>query len=221
MIVLKNATVAYSKDYDALLGVNLTINSGERIGIVGEAGSGKTALLRVIAGLENLKCGSVYINDVPLKKINFLTDVSLGYITTKATFFERKTVYYNLAWILKTRKVPKREREAKVRAVLDEFEISYLADMKVNSLSPLERRQVQIARLALRPIDILLCDEIFDGKDEDLQKQVKKSLMTLINKDPKDKIVVISSEDEKLISDLVGKIYHIDGGSIVGNTNEK
>lgn len=221
MIVLKNATLAYTKDYDALLDINLTIDTGERIGIVGERGSGKTALLRVIAGLEVLKCGQVYINDLPIKKVKFFNDVNLGYITTNATFFEKKTVYDNFAWILKTRKVPKRDREARVRAVLDEFELSYLADMRVNSLSPLERRQVQIARLALRPVDIVLCDQIFDGEDKDIVDQTKKCLQILLNREPKQKTVIMACEDEKLIADMVDKVYHIDGGSIVELADEK
>ena len=117
--------------------------------------------------------------------------------------------------------MPRREREARVRAVLDEFEISYLTDVKVNTLNPLERRLVQIARLALRPLDILLCDEILEGTDEDMIKQMKKALITLINKDPVQKTVVIASENENLVRDLVEKVYYIDGGSIVGQENEK
>lgn len=221
MITLTNVTLAYSKDYDALANVNLEIANGQKIALVGESGSGKTALLRLIAGLDPLKNGSVLINDTPLKKVNFLTDVSLGYITTNPTFFERKTVYYNFVWILKNRKVPRRDREAKVRAVLDEFEISYLADIKVNKLNPLERRLVQIARLALRPLDILLCDNIFDGIEDDMLKQVKKVLLILINKEPAQKTVIIAGEAEELIKDLVDKVYYITGGSIMEPENEE
>ncbi len=222
MLELKNATLAYSKDYDALLDVNMVINNGERVALVGPAGSGKTALLRVIAGLETLKCGGVYYDDVPQKKVNFLHGVSLGYLSSRATFFERKSVYKNFMWILKTRKYPKKTREPIIRQVLEDFEISYLADMKVNSLSPLERRQVQMARLAMRPLDILLVDDILEGNDEDLTREVKKSLGVLISKQPAESLVLISSSNEDLVDDLVTRKYYIDSGSVSENqTPEK
>lgn len=221
MIVLKNATLSYSKDYSALMDINLQIKAGERVGIVGDHGSGKTALLRLLAGLESLKCGKVYIRDIPIKKVNFMTDISLGYVTPNATFFERKSVYDNFLWILKSRKVPKKEREGIIRAVLEEFELSYLADMKINMLNPLERRQVQVARLALRPLDIILVDDIFIGNDEDFLKQIKKTIKILFNREPKEKTIIMACENEDLIKEFVQKVYHIDGGAMVEQGNEE
>lgn len=220
MIVLKNVVLAYSKDYNVLMNVNLTVKAGERVAIVGSEDAGKTALLRIIAGLEVVKSGEVYIHDKPIKMINFANDVNLGYITEAPVFFERKTVFDNLAWVLKNRKVPKREWETRVRAVLDEFELSYLSNLKVCSLSKLERRQIQIARLALRPIDILLCDDIFADPDAEVVRQTKKCLRTLIEKEPKQKTIVFSAENEQSIGDFVNKIYHLEGGCLEELENE-
>ena len=221
MIVLKNVVLAYSKDYNALMNVNLTVAEGERVAIVGSEGAGKTALLRTIAGLEILKSGEVYIHDIPSKKVDFANDVNLGYVTEAPVFFERKTVFDNLAWVLKNRKVPKREWETQVRAVLDEFELSYLTDLKVCTLSKLERRQVQIARLALRPIDILLCDDIFADPDAEIVKQTKKCLKILIDKEPKNKTIVFSAENEQSVGDFVSKIYYLNGGCLEERKNGK
>lgn len=221
MIVLKNITLAYSKDYNALMNVSLTIHEGERVAIVGSEGAGKTALLRTIAGLEILKSGEAYIHDIPIKRVDFANNINLGYITEAPVFFERKTVFDNLAWVLKNRKIPKREWETRVRAVLDEFELSYLADLKVCTLSKLERRQVQIARLALRPIEILLCDDIFADPDAEIVKQTKKCLQILIDKEPKQKTIVFSAENEQSINDFANKIYHLNGGCLEENGNEK
>ncbi len=221
MIVLKNVVVAYSKDYNALMNVNLTVKNGERVAIIGNEGAGKTALLRLIAGLETLKSGEAYIRDVPVSKVDFATNVNLGYITQAPVFFERKTVFDNLAWVLKNRKVPKREWETRVRAVLNEFELSYLADLKIGTLSRLERRQVQIARLALRPIDILLCDDIFDDPDGEIVKQTKKCLQILLDKDPAQKTIIFASENEQVLGDLVQKVYYLNGGCLSEKNNEK
>lgn len=221
MIVLKNVVVAYSKDYNALMNVNLAVKNGERIAIIGNEGAGKTALLRLIAGLEVLKSGEVYIRDMPVSKVDFSTRVNLGYITQAPVFFERKTVFDNLAWVLKNRKVPKREWETRVRAVLDEFELSYLADLKMGTLSRLERRQVQIARLALRPIEILLCDDVFDDPDAEIVKQTKKCLQILLAKEPIQKTIIFASENEQVVSDLVEKVYYLSGGCLSEKNNEE
>ncbi len=221
MIVLKNVVLAYSKDYNALMNVNLSVKAGERIAIVGNEGAGKTALLRIIAGLEIIKSGEVYIHDKPLSKVDFSSDVNLGYITEVPVFFERKTVAHNLAWVLKNRKIPKREWETRVRAVLDEFELSYLANLRVGTLSKLERRQVQIARLALRPIEILLCDDILNDSDQEVVRQTKKCLKMLIDREPKQKTIVFSAEDEQSVAEFVDKVYLLNDGCIEEKTNGK
>lgn len=221
MIKLKNVVLAYSKDYNALMNVSLTIQQGERVAIVGGENAGKTALLRTIAGLEILKSGEVYIRDMPIKRVDFANNVNLGYITEAPIFFERKTVADNLNWVLKNRKVPKREWESRVRAVLDEFELSYLLELKMSTLSKLERRQIQIARLALRPIDILLCDDIFSDPDPEIVKQTKKCLATLIEREPKNKTIVYAAEDEASVAGLVDKIYHLNGGCIEEENDEE
>jgi len=221
MIVLKNVVLAYSKDYNVLMDINLSVKAGERVAIIGSEDAGKTALLRIIAGLEVVKSGEVYLHGKPIKNINFASDVNLGYITETPVFFERKTVFDNLAWVLKNRKVPKREWETRVRAVLDEFELSYLSNLKVCTLSALERRLVQIARLALRPIEILLCDDIFGNSESEAVRQTKKCLQTLINKEPKQKTIVFSAESERFVSEFVDQIYHLNGGCFEEQKNEQ
>lgn len=220
MIVLKNVVVAYSKDYNALMNVNLRVPSGARVAIIGSEGAGKTALLRTIAGLEIPKKGEVYIHDTPIAKVDFATHVNLGYITQAPVFFERKTVYQNLAWVLKNRKVPRVERESRVRAVLDEFELSYLADLKICSLSRLERRQVQIARLALRSLDILLCDDIFGDPDSEVVKQTKKCLQILLDKDSQQKTVIFAAEERGVVEEFADKVYYLSGGCLSESENE-
>lgn len=214
MIELKNVYLGYNKEYYALFDINLKFQKGDRAIIVGENGSGKTSLLRVIAGLENVQKGEVYIDNTPLKNIDFSKDVSLGYLSSKPIFYENKTVLKNLMWALKIRGEEKEKQEEKALAVLKEYDIEHLKDEKVGRLCKSDRRLVQIARLALRPLDILLCDE-FDLQDntqitEDMIKAQKK----LIDAEHKDKIVIIACENVGCFKDIINREIKMVSGSI-------
>ncbi|MBR7090829.1 MAG: ATP-binding cassette domain-containing protein, partial [Clostridia bacterium] len=154
MLELKNVFLAYNREYYALFDINLTLNKGDHLAIIGDTGSGKTALLRAISGLEKLNKGDIYINNTNLNKINFETDISLGYISTKPVFFENKTVEKNLEWVLKQRNIDKAYWDSIITQVLEEYGISTLRKVRINTLCRSDKRLVQIARLALRPIDI-------------------------------------------------------------------
>ena len=214
MIELKNVYLGYNKEYYALFDINLKFQKGDRAVIVDENGSGKTSLLRVIAGLENVQKGEVYIDNTPLKNIDFSKDVSLGYLSSKPIFYENKTVLKNLMWALKIRGEEKEKQEEKALAVLKEYDIEHLKDEKVGRLCKSDRRLVQIARLALRPLDILLCDE-FDLQDntqitEDMIKAQKK----LIDAEHKDKIVIIACENIGCFKDIINREIKMVSGSI-------
>lgn len=221
MIVLKSVDLAYSKDYNALMNIDLHVKAGESVGIIGAHESGKTALLRLIAGLEKQKKGEAFIKDTPIKKINFARDVSLGYLTNRAVFFERKSVYKNLEWALKVHKVNKKERQQRIQKVLADFEISNLEKEKVSSLCESDKRLVQIARMALRPLEIILCDDVLSGEDTATQEKIKSALKKLFALSPKDKIIIMTSEDENICKEYVTRIIHMDSGCFVEKQDEE
>lgn len=214
MIELKNIYLGYNKEYYALFDINLKVENGEKIALVGDEGSGKTSLLRLIAGLEKQQKGEVYIDNTPINKVDFKSGVSLGYMSSKAVFFENKTVFKNLTWILKVHQIDKSVWEEKVEAVLEEFGILHLKDERVGRLCRSDRRLVQIARLALRPLDILLCDDIEISNDDKTTSKVVSALKKLISKDKKDKIVIIACSDLKTFENFVDRSTKIVSGSI-------
>ncbi len=214
MIELKNVCLGYNKEYLALCNINLKIEDGERVALVGEEGSGKTALLRLIAGLDKHKEGEVFLNGTSIEKVDFLNDVHLGYLSSKAVFFENKTVEKNLAWALKVHKVPKPEWKEKIDFVLSEFKISHLKKERVVRLSKSDRRLVQMARLALRPLDILLCDDIEMNKDERTFLTLNTALRKLIDMDNKDKTVILTCCNPKSCKGIVSRKIKMVSGSI-------
>ena len=100
MLSIKNLYLKYTKEYYALNDINLDVAVGESVALVGEENSGKTSLLRVIAKLEGFDSGEIYINKIPIKKIDFKTDINVGYVPYCPVFLENKTVYENFKYIL-------------------------------------------------------------------------------------------------------------------------
>lgn len=221
MIELKNVCLGYNKEYFALCDINLEIKKGERIALIGKEGSGKTALLRLIAGLDKHQQGEVYIDNTPIQRVDFKNQVSLGYLSSKAVFFENKTVEKNLIWALKIRKVPRSEWKERVLFVLKEFGILRLKKERVGRLSKSDRRLVQIARLALRPLDILLCDDIQMNMDEKTFNVLNIALRKLIEMEKKDKIVILTCSNPKICRGIVNRKIKMELGSIVEDESER
>ncbi len=214
MIILKNIFLGYNKEYYALYDINLTIKDGERVAIVGEDGCGKTALLRIIAGLDKPQKGEIYIDNTPIQKVDFKSGVSLGYLSSKAVFFESKSVYKNLMWALKIRGIDKSLCDKKVCETLNGFGIENLKNEKVGKLCRSDRKLVQIARLALRNIDILLCDDIDFNEDVKMNERLNYALRKLVEADNKNKIVIMSCKNFDACKDLVGRKIALVSGSI-------
>ena len=118
MLNVNNVYLKYTKEYNTLNNINLKIETGERVVLFGEKESGKSSLIRIIAGLEKVTSGDVLIKNIDIKKLNLKTDVSLGYISTYGAFLEKKTVEQNLAYVLKIRKLDTDHIASKVNGVI-------------------------------------------------------------------------------------------------------
>jgi len=214
VLELRNATLAYNKDYCALNMVNAEFYKGERVAIVGSYGSGKTSLLRVFAGLEKLKSGECLINGRDVSKTDFSHDISLGLLSSDPIFFENKTVLDNLCWALKVRGVEKDQRVAASEKVLADCGISGLATQKAKQLSPVDRRILQIARLLLRPIDVLLCDELFERFDSEERKSISSVFSQLLSAPQGNKLVLFACSDLAPYKSYITKSYVMELGDL-------
>ncbi len=212
MIVVKNLSLKFTKEYYALYDVSFEIKKGEAVAFLGPELSGKTTMLRVLAGLEKSNAGEIYIKNMPLKKINFSCDVDMGYIPASPVFFENKTVHQNLYHLLKTRNVDTLEIEDKINKLLIEFNLEKLRDEKVKNLSLFNKYILSIARLSFRKIEIVLIDNIFDKlSDEDLDRikeLIKKEF--LANK----VTTIIATTSQNICKDLTKRILKFKLGSI-------
>lgn len=212
MILVKNLSLKFTKEFYALYDVNLEIKKGEAVALLGEEHSGKTTLLRVLCKLEKDFTGEVYIKDIPLKKVDFSLDVNMGYIPAAPVFFEKKTVYQNLQALLKSRKINKSQREEKINKLLIEYNLEKFRDEKVKNLSLFEKYILSIARLSLRKIELVLIDNIF----EKLSQEEYEKICELIKKQfLQNKVTtVIATTSPSVAKDLTKRTIKFKLGSI-------
>lgn len=212
MILVKNLSLKFTKEFYALYDVNLEIKKGEAVALLGEEHSGKTTLLRVLCKLEKDFTGEVYIKDIPLKKVDFSLDVNMGYIPAAPVFFEKKTVYQNLQALLKSRKINKSQREEKINKLLIEYNLEKFRDEKVKNLTLFEKYVLSIARLSLREIELVLIDNIF----EKLSQEEYEKICELIKKQfLQNKVTtVIATTSPSVAKDLTKRTIKFKLGSI-------
>ncbi len=187
MLSVKNLNLKYTKEFYALEDINLEIEEGESVAFVGESQSGKTTLLRVIAKLEEFDSGEIYINKIPIKKIDFKTDISVGYVPHCPVFLENKTVYENFRYILAKKGYKPAEAEKMINNAIIDYSIEKLRDEKVKNIRIEDKYILSLIRLSFRKVDLLLVDNIFDDISDvyvdaiiSMIKKLKESNTTLI-----------------------------------------
>lgn len=166
MLNVKNLSLKYSKEFSALKNISFEVADGETVALVGPDESGKTSLLRILAKCEDPTSGAIYINDRNLKKINYRTDLSAGYIPATPAFFENKTVYENFKYILNERKIPAVEMESMINQKVIDFNLEKIKDEKICNLSVEEKYILSFIRLSFRELDLLMIDNIFENLSE-------------------------------------------------------
>ncbi len=217
MINLVNVFVKYTKEFYALSNINLTANRGQVVALFGPKDSGKTCLIRVLTGLEKVEKGEVYIKDIPINKIDFKTDISAGYIPYKANFFDKKTVYDNLKYVLDIRNFEKSVITEKINQAIIDFRLEQIVNQKIYKLSLYQKYLVSIARLSFRKLDLVLIDNIF----EELSEQETIELLTLIKKYfiNSNTLVLFSTSNLTLAKTIASNVYYLEYGAIVKEDN--
>lgn len=162
MLSIKNLNLKFTKEFYALENVSLDVETGESVAFVGEQNSGKTTLLRVIAKLEDFDSGEIYINKIPIKKIDFKTDINVGYVGYCPVFLENKTVYENFKYILNKKGYKPAEAEKMINDAIIEYSLERIRDEKLKNIRKEDKYILSLVRLAFRKIDLLLVDNIFD-----------------------------------------------------------
>ena len=219
MIRIKNLFLRYTREFYALYDININIASGESVAFVGEDESGKTSLLRILAKLEKLTKGEVYIKDIPLEKLNYKTDINAGYVPATPVFLEKKSVYENFRYILKGWELTEKEIENKINNTIIEYSLEKIKDTKLKDLTLEEKYVLSLIRLSLRDnLELLMIDNIFDRLSEptkevvfNLIKQLKTKKTTLI----------VATTKEDIANALCKRKIYFKYGSVVDKLENK
>ncbi|MDR3120638.1 MAG: sn-glycerol-3-phosphate ABC transporter ATP-binding protein UgpC [Clostridiales bacterium] len=177
-VVLKNVYKRYEGNVVAVSDFNLDIEDKEFIILVGPSGCGKTTTLRMIAGLEEISEGEVYIgerlvNDVQPK------DRDIAMVFQNYALYPHMTVFDNMAFGLKLRKTPKDEIKRRVHEAAKILDIEHLLDRKPKALSGGQRQRVALGRAIVREPKVFLMDEPLSNLDAKLRVQMRIEISKL------------------------------------------
>jgi ABC-type sugar transport system ATPase subunit len=181
------ASVTYraaSKSFDevaALSDFSLVVEDGEFIVFVGPSGSGKTTALRLVAGLEALSSGDIYIGDRLVNRVS-PRDRDIAMVFQDYALYPQMTVAENLAFGLKMRKIPRSEIEGRVRRAAQMLGIEDLLERKPRALSGGQRQRAALGRALVREPKVFLMDEPLSNLDAKLRVQTRSEIKRLQNK---------------------------------------
>ncbi len=178
---LKNITKVYSGGFCAVKDFNLEIEDKEFIIFVGPSGCGKSTTLRMIAGLEEITEGELYIGDKLMNDV-VPKDRDIAMVFQNYALYPHMTVFENMAFGLKLRKVPKDEINAKVAEAAKILGIEALLDRKPKALSGGQRQRVALGRAIVRNPKVFLMDEPLSNLDAKLRVQMRTEIGKLHHK---------------------------------------
>ena len=156
------------KSREVVKDFGLSLNPGEVVGLLGPNGAGKTTCFYMIVGLVQADAGRIVLDgqDITSKAMYTRATLGVGYLPQEPSVFRRLSVRDNIKLVLELRKdLDKKGRERELESLLEELQVTHVADQQGASLSGGERRRVEIARaLAAKP-RLMLLDEPFAGVD--------------------------------------------------------
>ena len=177
-ITLKNITKTYEDGNTVISDLNLEIKDKEFIILVGPSGCGKSTTLRMIAGLEEVTSGDLFIGD---KRVNddAPKDRDIAMVFQSYALYPHMTVYKNMAFALELRKVNKKEIDRKVREVAKILEIEDYLNRKPRALSGGQRQRVALGRAMVRDPAVFLLDEPLSNLDAKLRTEMRSQIIRL------------------------------------------
>ncbi len=209
-VVLKNIKKIYDTK-TVIDGVNLEIKDKEFIVLVGASGCGKSTILRMIAGLEEISSGEIYIDG---KKVNDVApkDRDIAFVFQSYALYPHMTVRENIAFGLKMRKVDKKVIEEKVKNAAEILDLTEYLDRKPRQLSGGQRQRVALGRAIVRNPKVFLMDEPLSNLDAKLRVQMRSEIKKLHEKLQTTFIYVTHDQTEALT--MGDRIVVLDKGVI-------
>ena len=216
MIKLNGITKEYNSDgisFKALSDIDITINRGDMVAIMGRSGSGKSTLLNIIGGLDSPTSGSYTFDDTVLdvNDVKFMDKFrknKVAFVFQQFALLGDYTVYDNIELPLRARNIPAAERKKRINEVMERLEISKLKKKLPSKISGGEQQRCAIARALVTGNELILADEPTGALDRTTGQEIM-NLIKELNREGK--TVLIVTHDEKIAAQAKRIIYLEDG----------
>lgn len=220
MITFNNVSKIFKvgkREVEAVKNVSFTVKEGDIFGIIGFSGAGKSTLIRLVNALEKPTEGTISINGTPLHtlKPKQLRDVrrSVGMVFQNFNLFSSRTVEQNVAYPLKLAKIPRRERNQKVKELLDFVGLADKAKSYPEQLSGGQKQRVGIARALATDPELLLCDEATSALDPNTTRDIL-NLLKKVNRELGITILLITHEMQ-VIQSICNRVAVMELGEVI------
>jgi lipopolysaccharide export system ATP-binding protein len=211
------ATDQIAKQYNerrVVDGVSIFVNAAEIVGLLGPNGAGKTTTFNIVVGLVKPDEGQVLFEGKAITKLPMhkRARLGIGYLTQEPSVFRKLTVEENILAILETCEMGAKERELRLKSLLEELDLTRLAKSKAYTLSGGEKRRLEITRALVTSPKLLLLDEPFSGIDPIAKYEVQKIIRRLKERGLG---ILITDHDARETLKLVDRAYLIHHGKVI------
>ena len=208
-----------SKSFDGriiLRKIDISLNQGEMLGLLGSNGAGKSTFMNIVLGLLKPDFGNIFMGNSNLTNlaIHERSKLGIAYLPQQTSIFRGLTVYENLLAIAQIVIKKTAAQKEVVEKLMTEFSITHLRDVKAIALSGGERRRVEIARCLINNPKVLLLDEPFAGVDLLSIQDIKGLLLKLQSRGC---AVLVADHNASQLLSVVDRAYVIASGTIVAN----
>lgn len=215
MIRLKDVEMEYENGTKAIKGITLTIEDGEFVFLVGPSGSGKSTIIKLLTGEVEPCAGRIMINGFSVSNISEkqipLMRRTLGVIFQDFRLIEKKTVYDNLAFVMRAVGAPQKEIRKRIPYVLHLVDLEKKADSYPTELSGGEQQRVAIARALAKNPKLLLCDEPTGALDYVTGKSILKLLQDTCRQQGMTVVVITHNS---AIAPMADQVIHVKNGRV-------
>lgn len=218
MILFENVSKTYDNGVVALHDVNLFIDKGEFVFLVGSSAAGKSTLVKLMMKEIEPSEGNIVINGVDVcsltrKEIPYFRR-TIGVVFQDYRLLPNKTAYDNIAYAMEIVGASRREIRRQVPSVLSMVGLTHKAKMYPNELSGGEQQRISIARAIVNNPAVLIADEPTGNLDPETAKGIME-LMETINR--RGTTVVMATHAENIVNTMQKRVIHVEGGAIAGD----
>ncbi|MFA0439939.1 sn-glycerol-3-phosphate ABC transporter ATP-binding protein UgpC [Vibrio sp. 10N.286.49.C2] len=191
--------------------IDLQINHGEFLVLLGPSGCGKSTILRMLAGLEDISDGEVFIEDLLVNELHPI-ERNIAMVFQSYALYPHMTVAENIGFSLENMKVPKQSRAKMIQDVAEVLELTPLLDRKPKELSGGQRQRVAMGRAMVRTPEVFLFDEPLSNLDAKLRGQMRKEIRALHDK-VKTTIIYVTHDQVEAMT-LADRVVILNNGKI-------